>query len=289
MMADYALSEAEAEKARKKNSSGFTKHENQIKCSCEELTHVNMIGIILRTETHGSIVRCLHCPAIIKISREWLLLEHVPFAEFVCPSCRPTMSVPAAAEDNGGQRRTEKYFDRQVPATAICCICAKQTRPRHASKCFIIDDCGIYNTTAEESSKKSMGATVLPRLEDADCTIRFAFFCKEHEPLCHYAQRCHRNQLVRLSTLRMLVKHQIDSGIMRQLEEKREMAANLAAQRAEHPEEDETEGGGRKRRHKTSYVTDGVKITGSYVLYGPKFNSYLSRLNKASANLGQNH
>ena len=33
MMADYALSEAEAEKARKKNSSGFTKHENQIKCS----------------------------------------------------------------------------------------------------------------------------------------------------------------------------------------------------------------------------------------------------------------
>ena len=98
---------------------------------------------------------------------------------------------------------------------------------------------------------------------------------------------------VRLSTLRMLVKHELDFGVLRQLEEKREMAANLAAQREEHPIKDEEaneELEPKKRQRKaTSSVVNGEKIAGSYVLYQPRFNSYLSRLTKASANLGQNH
>lgn len=90
---DEIENDADVQRSRKKRAKDVSKKEHRIKCPCAELSRVNMIGVMIRTDLNGCIMRCVSCPSIIKVSREWIRAGDQTGAIFACDRCQHRLSL----------------------------------------------------------------------------------------------------------------------------------------------------------------------------------------------------
>lgn len=200
------------QRARKKRSRDIYKKEYSIKCPCEELTRVYMIGVLLYTDSSGLLVRCIRCPAIIKLSPDWHRmssplpadtsttegLEDVLFRQFTCNGCqlaRTEEYEQSLVEDNKAAVSSAAAL-RLPKIQQHCCLCTRTIRNRkNMARTFLLD-------RDEETPDGRLG----------EMRLRLMSFCKDHEMFCKYASNFeyHKRFLTR-EELKPLARQELQS------------------------------------------------------------------------------